>query len=359
MQVPTIEWAGELPGRVRLIDQTLLPGELKVLDLQTPEEMWGAIRRLSVRGAPAIGIAAAFGLMLGIQDIATESTEEFASKVREVSDYLRTARPTAVNLFWALDRMEARLAREPGLSVAEQKNALWQESLAILEEDKDICRRIGEHGASLVGQGDGVLTHCNAGGLATSVRGTALSVFYAAHEQGTKFRVFADETRPLLQGARLTSWELVQAGIDCTLICDNMAGLVMREGKVQSVVVGADRIAANGDTANKIGTYSVAVLAKEHGVPFYVAAPTSTFDLQTADGTGIPIEERTADEVTAPLGVQSAAEGVEVYNPAFDVTPHPMIRGIITEFGVIEAPSTEAVRAFFSKHCPDRLSATS
>jgi methylthioribose-1-phosphate isomerase len=333
-----------------MIDQTLLPMEFKVKVIATPEEMWEAIRALRVRGAPAIGIAAAFGLVLGVQQSKATDGAAFGHEVEQVADYLRTARPTAVNLFWALDRMQDRQRRCSDETVAEQKKALHEEAQLIFEDDRRICRQIGEHGAALVQGGNGLLTHCNAGGLATADYGTALAVCFAAQAQGTQFRVFADETRPLLQGSRLTSWELQQAGIDVTLICDNMAGVVMRQGKVDLVVVGADRIAGNGDVANKIGTYTVAVLAREHNIPFYVAAPISTFDLQTRTGDQIPIEERAADEITEGFGTRTAPDNVEVYNPAFDVTPHALVRGIITEHGIIERPTWNKVAQFFQKH---------
>jgi methylthioribose-1-phosphate isomerase len=286
----TIEWVGDENGFVRLIDQTRLPGELHYRDCRTVEEVWEAIRSLRVRGAPAIGVAAAMGVVLGLQGHVGSLTA-FLARLDEVCDYLRTSRPTAVNLFWALDRMRKQ-GRASDRPPRERLTVLLKEALAIEDEDRRMCRAIGAAGATLVKDGMGVLTHCNAGGLATADYGTALAVLFAAHEQGRRFQVWVDETRPLLQGARLTAWELLQHGLEGTLICDSMAAAVMRQGRVQLVVVGADRIAANGDTANKIGTYGVAVLAKAHGVPFYVAAPSSTFDLTLADGTAIPIEER-------------------------------------------------------------------
>jgi methylthioribose-1-phosphate isomerase len=336
---------GGADGFVRLIDQTLLPTQLAYRDCRTPEEVWEAIRSLRVRGAPAIGIAAAMGLVLGVQGFADRTRGAYARRVKEVSAYLRTSRPTAVNLFWALDRMERRVrGRTEELPPAELTRQLLDEALAIQKEDLETCLAIGRAGAALVGEGRGVLTHCNAGGLATADYGTALAVLFTAADQGRHFQVFVDETRPLLQGARLTAWELQQRGIDATLICDNMAAQVMKEGRVHLVVVGADRIAANGDTANKIGTYGVAVLARAHGIPFYVAAPSSTFDLSLPDGAGIPIEQRAAQEVTHGFGRQTAPEGVKVYNPAFDVTPAALITGIITEKGVIQPVTEENVR---------------
>jgi methylthioribose-1-phosphate isomerase len=342
----TISWIGDLDGFVRLIDQTLLPTRLEYRDCHTVEEVWEAIRALRVRGAPAIGIAAAMGVVLGLQHFTDRSRGAYRRKLEEVSGYLRTSRPTAVNLFWALDRME-RCAR----TFLEQKppeeitRRLLQEALAIEEEDRRMCWAIGLAGAPLIGDGQGVLTHCNAGGLATADYGTALAVMFAAAEQGRSFQVFADETRPLLQGARLTAWELQQRNIDVTLICDNMAAQVMKEKRVHLVIVGADRIAANGDTANKIGTYGVALLAKAHRIPFYVAAPSSTFDLSLANGDGIPIEQRAAQEVTHGFGKQTAPDGVKVYNPAFDVTPAPLIAGIVTEKGLIQPVSEANIRS--------------
>ena len=345
MPVATIEWNGAADGSARIIEQTLLPGELRYVDITDQEGMWDAIKRLAIRGAPAIGIAAAFGCVLGMQKSRASSAEEFDADFRKVSDYLASSRPTAVNLFWALDRMGRRAKEVRELRLDDARTALLDEAFAILREDREICRKLGEYGAPLVPEGGNVLTHCNAGGLATADYGTALAVFFSAHEQGKKFRVFVDETRPLLQGARLTAWELMQAGIDATLICDNMAGHVMKTIGIGAVFVGADRVAANGDAANKIGTYSVSVLAKAHGVPFYVVAPSSTFDLSLADGSLIPIEERDPAEVISGFGPATAPEGVHVFNPAFDVTPHENIAGIVTELGVIENPDTERVLA--------------
>ncbi|MFH1730068.1 MAG: S-methyl-5-thioribose-1-phosphate isomerase [Planctomycetota bacterium] len=349
MPVPTIEWVGGVGGAARLIDQTLLPAETVFLDCPDIETMWEAIKSLRVRGAPAIGIAAAMGVVLGVQGSAAGSGSEVAAEVERAADYLATSRPTAVNLFWALDRMR-RAARESAGQAPEQvKERLLAEATAILDEDKKICRRIGRNGAELIHDGDTVLTHCNAGGLATADYGTALAVIFAAHERGKNVSVFADETRPLLQGARLTTWELMRAGIGVTLICDNTAGLVMKQGKVDLVIVGADRIAANGDAANKIGTYSLAVLAGEHDVPFYVAAPLSTFDLTLDSGDKIPIEERSSEEVTCGFGRRTAPEGVKVYSPAFDVTPAHRITGVITEHGIIARPTPNAVAEHFEE----------
>ena len=334
MPVPTIKWVGKIPGRARLIDQTLLPNEYRCIYCDTPKQMWHAIKRLSVRGAPAIGIAGAMGCVLGVQRSRAKTFKAFRRELHKVASYLGTSRPTAVNLFWAIERIERTADENADLPIPELKRRLLAEAQRILDEDKDMCRRIGRHGARLVHDGDTILTHCNAGGLATGDYGTALAVMFAAHEQGKRITVFADETRPLLQGARLTTWELMKAKIPVTLICDNMAAQVMKEGRINMVVVGADRIARNGDTANKIGTYGVAVLAKEHNVPFYVAAPSSTFDLSLRSGDEIPIEERGAEEVTEGFGRRTAPRGVNVYSPAFDVTPARYITAIITERGI-------------------------
>ena len=344
MPEPTVRWVGGLDGRMELIDQTLLPTEYKVIACRTVEEVWEAIKVLRVRGAPAIGVAAAMGVVVGIQGAPDDEAAVLAA-VAHACDYLATSRPTAVNLFWALERMRRITAEHRGEGGRAVKLALLAEAKAVRDEDADMCRRIGDAGRRLVTEGCGVLTHCNAGSLATAEYGTALAPLYRAHEAGRRFRVYADETRPLLQGARLTVWELMQAGIDVTLICDNVAGALMREGKVDLVLVGADRIAANGDTANKIGTYSVAVLARHHGIPFYVAAPSSTFDLSLESGDGIPIEERGAEEVTHGFGRQTAPDGCKTYCPAFDVTPAELITGIITERGLIERPTRERIAA--------------
>ncbi len=344
MPLPTIEWEGDISGRVRLIDQTLLPTELKFVYCEDIKSIWHAIKTLMVRGAPAIGIAAAMGVVLGIKDIHAQNTDAFLKELKQATTYLGTSRPTAVNLFWGLARMERVAQENKGKSVQEIKEILLNEALKIQNEDKVICRQIGENGVGLIKDGSGILTHCNAGGLATADYGTALAVLFKAKEQGKRIAVYADETRPLLQGARLTAWELLHAGIDVTLICDSMAAHVMKLGKVQCVIVGADRIAANGDTANKIGTFGVSILAKEHGIPFYVAAPVSTFDLTIKSGDEIPIEERSPEEVTNGFGKKTAPEGIKVFNPAFDVTPAKNITAIITEKGVIQKPSVENIR---------------
>jgi len=343
----TVRWDN---GDLIIIDQTLLPNEFKEITLASSETVWEAIKSLRVRGAPAIGVCAAFGVLVGMREKNPQSLKETLSAVDSTAEYLATSRPTAVNLFWALDRMQ-RVAHElvdTGDATAESlTERLEKEALEILREDTELCRAIGRHGAPLIGNGEGVLTHCNAGGLATASYGTALAVMYSAHENGTQFEVFADETRPLLQGARLTAWELVRAGIDCTLICDNTAAQVMREGRIHIVVVGSDRVAANGDAANKIGTYNVALIAKAHDIPFYVAAPLSTFDLAVPTGDDIPIEQRDPKEVTHGFGIQTAPDGVSVYSPAFDVTPNELIAGIVTEVGVLRPPFKESILAAF------------
>jgi len=343
--VETLRWVGETDGRLEMIDQTLLPGELKVIECRDPEQVWEAIKSLRVRGAPAIGIAAAYGVCLGVQS-SDDDSATLRSRVNQVSDYLATSRPTAVNLFWALDRMRRVAQTVPAETPADGlRQRLLAEARAIHEEDRQMCHAIGRHGAGLIADGAGVLTHCNAGGLATAEYGTALSVIFTAQDEGKQLKVFVDETRPLLQGSRLTAWELTERGIDTTLICDSMAAQVMREGRVQAVVTGADRIAANGDAANKIGTYGVALLAAAHDIPFYVAAPTSTFDLSLESGESIPIEQRAAEEITHGFGRPTAPVGVGVYNPAFDVTPARLIKALITERGVIEPVTRERIAA--------------
>jgi methylthioribose-1-phosphate isomerase len=347
--IETLSWVqkaeGSRNGVLRMIDQTLLPEELLEIDCANVETVWEAIKKLRVRGAPAIGIAAAYGVCIGLQALPADANHEMLKRrLNDVVEYLASSRPTAVNLFWALERIKAKAeSLYASADVPTILDALLTEAKAIHEEDKTICRRIGQHGQKLLKNGDTLLTHCNAGGLATADYGTALAVFFAATEAGKTIHVYADETRPLLQGARLTVWELQQRSIDVTLICDSMAPLVMRQGKIQGAVVGADRIAANGDTANKIGTYGVAVAAKYHGVPFYVAAPVSTFDLTLADGSGIPIEERDPEEVSNGFGKRTAPVGVKIYNPAFDVTPAELIAGIITENGVISPVNKENI----------------
>jgi methylthioribose-1-phosphate isomerase len=341
----SVRWAGDA---LDLLDQRLLPEESVYLKLTTSRDVWEAIRELKVRGAPAIGIAAAYGIVLGVGNLGV-STAELVKEVHRQAEYLATSRPTAVNLFWALDRMKARavsLAAE-GVPAQEFVQALLDEALLIQAEDEETNRLIGIHALTLFEDGMGVLTHCNAGSLATAKYGTALAPFYLALEKGMKLKVFADETRPVLQGARLTAFELQRAGVDVTLICDNMAGHVMYKGWIQAVIVGTDRVAANGDVANKIGTYSVAVLAKAHGIPFYVACPLSTIDLSTPSGADIPIEERHPDEVTLGFGKRTAPQGVAVYNPAFDITPSELVTAIITERGIVKAPYADSLKKLF------------
>ena len=345
MPVRTI-WSED--GRIHLIDQTLLPTTLRVLEITTVDQMWEAIRTLRIRGAPAIGVAAAYGVWVAVRDNPSRSTGELAMAAAAAADHLATSRPTAVNLFWALRRMKNVVAQADGVAPDAFRQAILAQADTILEEDNRICRAIGRHGAALLDDGCRVLTHCNAGGLATAQYGTALApVYWAVEEEGKRIEVVADETRPLLQGARLTAWELSQAGIPVTLICDNMAAVVMRRGLVDVVIVGTDRVASNGDFANKIGTYGVAVLAREHGIPLYVAAPMSSIDMALASGDEIPIEERDAAEVTWFGGTVVAPEGIRVYNPAFDVTPKELVAGFITEKGVIRPPYDTALRTLF------------
>ena len=387
----TITWTN---AAARLLDQTKLPTETVYVDITDEQQMWDAIKRLVVRGAPAIGVAAAFGVYLGVRHDPSEDLADFDRRVADVCAYLATSRPTAVNLFWALDRMKrvSQETRQQGSRTEEQmvakiKQRLLAEALTMLEEDTQVCKKIGEHGLKLLletvsANKDGemrglghegsrhgrtqdsglstqhssspppltpsspisLLTHCNAGALATAAYGTALAPVYFGLEQGYAFHVFADETRPLLQGSRITAYELQAAGVPVTVICDNMAATVMAQGKVRAVIVGTDRVAANGDVANKIGTLGVAILARHFNIPFFVACPISTIDLSLATGTLIPIEERNASEITNGLGKQTAPTDVDVYNPAFDVTPAELVTAIITERGVARAPYTETLR---------------
>ncbi len=346
-------WHGDVLGKLELLDQTLLPSEVRVLELTALDAVHEAIVSLRVRGAPAIGIAAAYGVVIGVQEAVRleADTRTGADAAHRACQYLATSRPTAVNLFWALDRMQRVIDRNPAAaSAVELGKLLLREARLIHDEDRRMCHAIGSFGASLFEDGMGVLTHCNTGGLATSELGTALAALITAHTEGKKIHVYADETRPLLQGARLTMWELQQHKIPCTLICDSMAAQVMKEGKIQAVIVGADRITSRGDTANKIGTYGVAVLARYHNIPFYVAAPTSTFDLSIHSGSDIPIEQRRAEEITTSFGHRTAPEGVQVYNPAFDVTPAELITAIVTERGIISPLSEEEIRARVSAY---------
>ena len=342
-------WLDEETEALAIIDQTKLPGRTEILYLSSAEDIYEAIFTLRVRGAPAIGVAAAIGIYAVMRRFGTADEGEFRTEFRRVREYLVSARPTAVNLSWALSRLADTLDKAGG-DVPALKNALRERALALWREDIEVCRAIGENGLALIRDGDGILTHCNAGQLATVRYGTALAPIHVGREKGMNFRVFTDETRPLLQGARLSAFELCADGVDTTLICDNMASSVMRRGWVQAVFVGADRIAANGDTANKIGTSGVAILAKHYGIPFYVCAPLSTIDPACPDGESINIEQRSANEVTEMwYAERMAPENVKVYNPAFDVTDNELITAIVTEKGVIRAPFDEGIRALFEK----------
>jgi len=341
MAIQTIKWSGD---SIKIIDKTLLPGKLVYLKFRDVKKFWHAIKKLQVRGAPALGVAAAYGAYLGIRGSRAKDYAGFIRDLDKAIKFVGSARPTAVNLFWGLDRMKAAAVRNRNKPVASIKKALLAEAHKIYEEDRAICRKMAGHGARLIKNGDVVLTHCNAGALATADYGTALGVLYRAKEDGKKFRVYADETRPLLQGARLTTWELMHEGIDVTLICDNMAAHVMSLGKVTKVIVGADRITRNGDAANKIGTYGVAVLAKHHKIPFYVVAPVSTIDFNMPHGKHIPIEQRRGEEITAIQGRILAPKGVKTYCPAFDVTPAELITAIVTEKGVFKPDDIKKIR---------------
>lgn len=335
-----------------IIDQTQLPYNTEILHLKTQKEIWNAIYLLQVRGAPAIGVAAAIGIYLAAKEIAkeTHNFNDFYRAFTKAKEYLDSSRPTAVNLNWALRRMDTKVQQVKNNTIPEIVEALHQEAVAIREEDIWVCKTIGENGLTLVKDGDGILTHCNAGQLATVKYGTATAPIYLGYEKGMRFRVFADETRPLLQGARLTSYELHSAGVDVTLICDNMSNTVMRNGWVNAVFVGCDRVAANGDTANKIGTSMVALAAKRYNIPVYICAPTSTIDMETKTGADIHIEERPAEEVTEMwYKKRMAPEGVKVFNPAFDVTDNDLIAGIITEYGIARPPYTKSLVEIFNK----------
>jgi methylthioribose-1-phosphate isomerase len=347
--IRTILWADDA---VVLIDQKALPGKVHYLTLTDWRDVVEAIKDLTVRGAPAIGVAAAMGIALGALQLPEGSVPEARKSFARLCEAFAKSRPTARNLFWAIERMKRRFDETLPSGIAAMKKALVEEAVAIGEEDIEINRRIGLNGKAFIRDGDNILTHCNAGALATAGYGTALGVIRAAREDGKKLHVFVDETRPVLQGARLTCWELLEDRIPATLITDNMAGFLMAQGRVNLVIVGADRIAANGDTANKIGTYSLAILAKEHAIPFYVAAPLSTIDRSIADGGGIPIEERHAGEVRELHGVRTAPEKVGVYNPAFDVTPHRYITAIVTEAGVAKKPFGPSIRRLFQSAGP-------
>jgi methylthioribose-1-phosphate isomerase len=344
--LPTIDWQDR---EIVMVDQRKLPGREVYVRCKTPAEVARAIKTMIIRGAPAIGVAAGMGIALGMQRSAAQGTRQFAVEFNKLCDLMAATRPTAVNLFWAIDRMKRSFAAgvQAGESVDEVKARLEREARAIHDEDVNSCRAMGQHGADLVPDHARILTHCNAGALATAGYGTALGVIRAAAERGKVAQVFADETRPFLQGARLTAWELVRDNVPTTVITESMAGPLMRRGEVDLIVVGADRIAANGDVANKIGTYTVALLAEAHGVPFYVAAPLSTIDLNTPDGERIPIEQRNPREVTHVGSTQLAPAGAGVWNPAFDITPHRLVTGIITERGIVRPPYDQSLRQLF------------
>lgn len=340
----------EEKSRLVILDQTALPNHTSYLELETIDDVWDAIYKLQVRGAPAIGIAGAYGAYLGIKHSQASNYDDFYGEFMKVKERLASSRPTAVNLFWALDRMEECLKKNKDKSISEIKEALRVEAHAIRDEDEQVCKTIGEYSLSLLKPGMGILTHCNAGTIATAKYGTALAPLYLGAEKGYDFKVFADETRPLLQGARLTAWELNEAGIDVTLICDNMASIVMKNGWIDAVVVGCDRVAYNGDTANKIGTSGVAILAKEYGIPFYVHAPLSTIDLKTKTGDDIHIELRPGEEIYRVWYEKPMApEGIKTYNPAFDVTDAKYITAIITEKGIAYPPYEESLPKLFDK----------
>lgn len=348
MIVKTLKWVEGVDGWLEIIDQRKLPGEYKVVRCTSVKQLYDAIKTLAVRGAPAIGVAGAYGAVLSLQDISKNSAVSAVKVLKRDCEYLASSRPTAVNLRWAIDRVVKCAENRVTGTIYELRKAVLKEANDICREDVEMCRKIGANGARFIKNKAGILTHCNAGALATAGQGTALSVLYEAKKRGKKFRVFVDETRPLLQGARLTAWELKRAKIDTTVICDNMAAALMRDGKIGMVITGADRIAANGDAANKTGTYGLSILAKAHHIPFYIAAPSSTFDLKTKTGKDIPIEQRSADEIRFCGSKQTAPNGVGIYNPAFDVTPAENITAIITERGVIERPNRGKIEKHYA-----------
>jgi len=354
MIAKALRWVGDVDGFLELIDQQRLPLEFVKVQCRDIGQVYEAISTLVVRGAPAIGVSAAYGLVLGMQSLDINSDLQAAfSSLEKFCGYLASSRPTAVNLSWALGRIRRKahgfVTDGKSINLRMLREVVFAEANAIYREDVDMCRRIGENGQNFIRQDSGILTHCNAGALAAAGQGMSLSMMFEAHKMGRKFKTYVDETRPLLQGARLTAWELKQAGIDTVVICDNMAGWLMKQGKIDLVVTGADRITANGDTANKIGTYSLSILAREHNIPFYIAAPSSTFDLNLKSGSEIPIEQRDAKEVTMFANMQIAPDGIGVCNPAFDVTDAQNITAIITEKGIIEKPSADSI----SKHFKD------
>ena len=345
MAIATIRWVND---SVRIIDQRKLPLKFEYIYCKDLATLWTAIRNLSVRGAPALGVAATFGVLLGLKEFKGEDRKKFEEYLKEVCDYIGTSRPTAVNLFNALQEMKQILISHPQSSVVQLKKILKEKAFEIFNHDKRVCRKMGDYGTELIHDHSNLLTICNAGALATVDYGTALGVMYSAKKAGKKFKVFSCETRPLLQGARLTTWELLREGIDTTLICDNMAATLMKQKRIDMVFAGADRIASNGDTANKIGTYNLAVLAKHHKIPFYIVAPFSTFDLNIRSGKEIPIEERNSAEVVHFGDQRTAPHKVKVYNPAFDVTDHQLITSIITEFGIIRPPFAKNIKKIFT-----------
>lgn len=352
MIVQALKWVSGVDGFLEFIDQRQLPEELLMGRCSKIEQVYDALKTLAIRGAPAIGVAAAYGLVLAMQKSDVRGQKSVLCRLSKSCKYLASSRPTAVNLFWALDRLRRRaeefVAGESMADLQSLREVVLAEANAIYDEDVDMCRRIGENGQGLIKEGSGILTHCNAGALATAGQGTALSVMFEAHKRGRGFEAYVTESRPLLQGARLTAWELKQAGIDVTVICDSMAGWLMKQGKISAVITGADRIAANGDAANKIGTYSLSVLAGENSIPFYIAAPSSTFDLSINSGEQIPIEQRAAEEVAFFGDKRILPEGVDVYNPAFDVTEAQAIAAIITDRGLIEKPNAKKIAEHLS-----------
>lgn len=347
MAIPTIVWS---QNNIRIIDQRKLPLQLKFITCKNVGQLWHAVRTLAVRGAPALGAAAAFGVLLGLKQIKAKERKSFDAQIKKLCHYIGSSRPTAVNLFNALDRMRRILRDHPDASVLKARKLLFQEAMAIFEEDRRVCRQMGIHGAKLIKNGSRILTICNAGALATVDFGTALGVMYSAKKAGKKFKVFACETRPLLQGARLTVWELLREKIDTTLVCDSMAASLMAQGQIDIIFAGADRIASNGDTANKIGTYSLAVLAHYHRIPFYIVAPEMTFDKNIQSGKQILIEQRDGKEITFLAGKRIAPLGVKTCNPSFDVTPHRLITGIVTEKGIIRPSFKKNIYKHFIGH---------
>jgi methylthioribose-1-phosphate isomerase len=351
MIVSALKWISDINGYLEILDQRKLPADFIKLQCRDIDSVFHAIKTLSVRGAPAIGVAAAYGLVLGMQGPDAENLQQALSVLEKNCRFLASSRPTAVNLFWALQRIEKKAQKfaeeNPNADLIQLRELLLNEANDISNQDVDMCRKIGQNGQKLIKENSAILTHCNAGALATAGQGTALSVLYEAKKEGKNFSVYADETRPLLQGARLTAWELSQAGIDVTVICDSVAGSLMKQKDIDAVITGADRIAANGDAANKIGTYCLSVLAKEHNIPFYIAAPSSTFDMNIKNGSEIPIEQRDPYEVASLNDKKTTPDGVNIYNPAFDITPAKYITAIITENGIIEKPTPRNIKLHF------------